>query len=139
MDLSKVPNEKKLYLCRWYFRGKRNMPFCITRTNPKTRFSRFRLSAFFVGGQCHLVFQRSVSETLLRGTKGHKEMWVAALLQLCSKIDCAFVMADVIFSGLGAIVWAIVIVCWVVMFQLNRSNWGEFADDISFIIPLGVP
>lgn len=47
--------------------------------------------------------------------------------------------ADVILSGIGAAIWTVIIVTWVVMFQINRAKWGEFADNISFIIPQGMP
>lgn len=46
---------------------------------------------------------------------------------------------DVIYSTIGSLVWLIAIVTWVTIFQLNRASWGEFADRISFIIPLGTP
>lgn len=48
-------------------------------------------------------------------------------------------VVDVIFSGIGAAFWTVIIVTWVVMFQVNRARWGEFADSISFIIPQGMP
>lgn len=46
-------------------------------------------------------------------------------------------VSDVIFSAIGSIVWIVAIITWVLTFQLNRADWGEFADKISFIIPLG--
>lgn len=42
-----------------------------------------------------------------------------------------------IFSAIGALLWAIGLGTWIAIFQANRVAWGEFADDISFIIPLG--
>lgn len=48
-------------------------------------------------------------------------------------------VSDVIYSGVGAISWAVFVTSWVVVFQLNRAAWGEFADNISFIIPVGTP
>lgn len=42
-----------------------------------------------------------------------------------------------ILSAIGALIWSIVIATWVVVFQTNRVAWGEFADSISFVIPLG--
>lgn len=45
--------------------------------------------------------------------------------------------SDVIFSAIGSLVWIVAIITWVITFQLNRADWGEFADSISFIIPLG--
>lgn len=46
-------------------------------------------------------------------------------------------ISDVIFSGIGTVVWIVAIISWVFAFQMNRAEWGEFADSISFIIPLG--
>ncbi|XP_018334302.1 gamma-secretase subunit pen-2 [Agrilus planipennis] len=45
----------------------------------------------------------------------------------------------VVLSAVGTLVWIIIVIGWVLTFQLNRAKWGEFADDISFIIPLGRP
>lgn len=49
-----------------------------------------------------------------------------------------FLLLDVILSAIGALLWAIGIGIWIVIFQTNRVAWGEYADDLSFIIPLGV-
>lgn len=40
-------------------------------------------------------------------------------------------------SGVGAIIWLIIISAWIITFQTNRVKWGAFGDDISFIIPTG--
>lgn len=48
-------------------------------------------------------------------------------------------IVDVIFSGIGAILWMIALVAWIVTFQTQRAAWGEFADHISYIIPVGMP
>lgn len=40
----------------------------------------------------------------------------------------------VIYSAIGTLVWFIALVVWVIVFQLHRSEWGEYADNISFII-----
>ncbi|CAH1395618.1 unnamed protein product [Nezara viridula] len=45
----------------------------------------------------------------------------------------------VIFSGIGALIWSIVIGTWVYIFQSYRVAFGEFGDSISFVIPTGVP
>jgi len=45
----------------------------------------------------------------------------------------------VIRSAIGAIIWAAGLIAWIVVFQLKRAEWGEFADSLSFIIPMGVP
>lgn len=46
-------------------------------------------------------------------------------------------LLDVILSAIGALLWAIVLAVWITIFQTNRVAWGSFADDISFVIPLG--
>lgn len=38
---------------------------------------------------------------------------------------------------IGTVVWFVALTTWIVVFQVNRSTWGEFADEISFIIPYG--
>lgn len=43
----------------------------------------------------------------------------------------------VIASTIASLLWLLAIITWVTMFQLNRVAWGEWADSISFIIPLG--
>lgn len=48
-------------------------------------------------------------------------------------------VADVIWSMIGTLVWTAIIVTWVSVFQLNRADWGATADQISFIIPKGIP
>lgn len=48
-----------------------------------------------------------------------------------------FFCSDVIGSAIGSMLWIIVLTTWIVMFQTNRVVWGEFADDLSFIIPQG--
>lgn len=45
----------------------------------------------------------------------------------------------VIRSGIGAVVWTIAIIAWIVTFQLNRADWGATADYMSFIMPKGIP
>ncbi|KAI5697714.1 gamma-secretase subunit PEN-2 isoform X1 [Diaphorina citri] len=45
----------------------------------------------------------------------------------------------VIISALGAAVWAIVLGTWVYVYQTRRSQWGEFGDAVSAIIPRGKP
>ncbi|XP_021001874.1 gamma-secretase subunit PEN-2 [Parasteatoda tepidariorum] len=49
------------------------------------------------------------------------------------------IRAYVIRSAIGAAVWAAGLITWIVIFQLNRADWGEFADSLSFIIPVGIP
>lgn len=45
--------------------------------------------------------------------------------------------SDTIMSGIGAFIWLSAAIVWMAIFQRYRSEWGEFADNISFIIPLG--
>lgn len=50
-----------------------------------------------------------------------------------------FFFPDVIVSGIGAIVWLVGLISWVIIFQQNRSKWGAMADYLYFIIPKGIP
>ncbi|KAJ6641399.1 Gamma-secretase subunit pen-2 [Pseudolycoriella hygida] len=99
MDLSRAPNDRKLYLCKWYFRaGFIFLPF-VWAVNTIWFFKEaFR--------QPEYDEQKEIRKY-------------------------------VIYSAIGSVVWAVAIVAWVLTFQLNRADWGEFADSISFIIPLG--
>ncbi|CAN8022591.1 gamma-secretase subunit PEN-2 [Ixodes scapularis] len=45
----------------------------------------------------------------------------------------------VIKSGIGATVWFVALVVWVVFFQLKRAEWGATGDYLSFITPTGIP
>lgn len=45
----------------------------------------------------------------------------------------------VLMSAAGALLWAIGITTWVVIFQVNRVAWDEWGDQISFNIPRGIP
>lgn len=40
-------------------------------------------------------------------------------------------------SGIGTVLWLIVVTVWVILFQTRRVSWGDFGDDISFLIPTG--
>ncbi|KAG5885448.1 hypothetical protein JTB14_020782 [Gonioctena quinquepunctata] len=101
MDLSKASNEKKLYLCRWYFRiGIFLLPFVWT------------VNAIWFFND---AFRKAEYE------------------------EQKYIKKYVIFSAIGSAIWFIVLGMWVTIFQLNRANWGEFADYISFIIPVGTP
>ncbi|XP_050302227.1 gamma-secretase subunit pen-2 [Anthonomus grandis grandis] len=101
MDLTKLPNEKKLNLCMWYFRvGFAFLPFV------------WAVNAIW-------FFNEAFRKPEYPEQKQIKKY--------------------VIFSALGALLWLIILVSWITVFQLNRSSWGAFADQISFIIPLGTP
>lgn len=58
---------------------------------------------------------------------------------LCDSFDsfCFASFSDVILSAIGALLWAIGLGVWITIYQSNRVAWGEFADNISFVIPLG--
>ncbi|KAA0192914.1 hypothetical protein HAZT_HAZT002736 [Hyalella azteca] len=45
----------------------------------------------------------------------------------------------VVISGIGSLLWLVAVIAWCVVFSLKRSEWGEVADKLSFIIPKGVP
>jgi len=48
-------------------------------------------------------------------------------------------ISDVIWSAVGVLVWTGIVVAWVTVFQLNRAEWGAAADEMSFIVPKGIP
>lgn len=43
------------------------------------------------------------------------------------------------FSIWGAVIWAIILLAWIITYQTQRVAWGEFGDAISYIIPTGIP
>jgi len=45
----------------------------------------------------------------------------------------------VIRSGIGALIWVGICVAWTCVFQINRASWGELGDQLSFVIPRGIP
>jgi len=45
----------------------------------------------------------------------------------------------VIKSMIGSAFWFVVLVAWIVIFQTQRTKWGEVGDDLSFVIPKGRP
>ncbi|XP_055686727.1 gamma-secretase subunit pen-2 [Lutzomyia longipalpis] len=99
MYLDRVTNDRKLYLCRWYFRaGFALLPF-VWAINTIWFFSE--------------AFRKPAYE------------------------EQAQIKKYVTYSALGSFIWLIVIILWVTTFQMHRAEWGEFADRISFIIPLG--
>ncbi|XP_077292501.1 presenilin enhancer, gamma-secretase subunit [Arctopsyche grandis] len=99
MDLNRVPNDQKLFLCRFYFKvGFLFLPF-VWAVNTCWFFSE--------------AFKKPPYDEQKQ------------------------IKNYVIWSGIGTLLWAIIIVTWIVTFQLNRALWGEVGDDLSFIIPLG--
>ncbi|CAO1335254.1 unnamed protein product [Diamesa serratosioi] len=99
MDINRVTNEKKLNLCRWYFRvGFAFLPFV------------WLINTVWFFGE---AFKKPVYE------------------------EQVAIKRYVIFSAIGLIVWMVVLGTWITLYQLNRVEWGEFADNLSFIIPLG--
>ncbi|EFN82028.1 gamma-secretase subunit pen-2 isoform X2 [Harpegnathos saltator] len=101
MDLSKVPNERKLYLCRWYFRAG------------------FALLPFLWAVNVIWFWKEAFTKPLYEEQKQIKKY--------------------VIISAIGATVWAIALLAWIITFQTQRAAWGEFGDAISYIIPTGIP
>ncbi|XP_053963066.1 gamma-secretase subunit pen-2 [Anastrepha ludens] len=99
MDISKATNEKKLQLCRTYFRaGWAFLPFVWT----------INVCWFF------------------------NEAFRVAPYPEQTKIK-----KYVIFSLIGSLVWAAILISWIIVFQTKRAEWGAMADYMSFIIPLG--
>ncbi|KAL1517972.1 hypothetical protein ABEB36_001666 [Hypothenemus hampei] len=102
MDLGKIPNDKKLNLCKMYFRV----------------------------GFAFLPFAWAVNAIWFFNEAFRKQPPYEEQKQIRKYVIC---------SAIGALIWGIVLTSWVVVFQIKRSSWGEFADSISFIIPLGEP
>lgn len=72
MDLSKIPNEKKLYLCKWYFRGGfALLPFLWT-----VNAVWFAREAFIVP---HYEEQKQIKRYVIYSAIG-ATVWTAALL-----------------------------------------------------------
>jgi len=44
----------------------------------------------------------------------------------------------VIASLIGVLIWTLVGTAWILTFQLKRTEWQEWADDLSFNIPRGI-
>ncbi|GAB6023065.1 Gamma-secretase subunit pen-2 [Chamberlinius hualienensis] len=101
MDLAKVSNEQKLYLCRWYY----------------------------IGGFFFLPFLWCVN-----GVWFFNEAFKKPPFEEQPRIK-----TYVIRSIIGTVIWSIVLVTWIAIFQTNRADLGEVADRISFIIPIGIP
>uniref|UniRef100_A0A336LES5 Gamma-secretase subunit PEN-2 n=1 Tax=Culicoides sonorensis TaxID=179676 RepID=A0A336LES5_CULSO len=101
MDITKVPDDEKLRLCKWYFKvGFLALPFVWA-----VNFCWFFPIAF------------------KRGTEMNDQQ--------------KSIRKYTIMSGIGAFLWLGAAIVWIAIFQRYRSEWGEFADNISFIIPLG--
>ncbi|XP_054740350.1 gamma-secretase subunit pen-2 [Anastrepha obliqua] len=99
MDISKATNEKKLQLCRTYFRaGWAFLPFVWTINVCWFFNEAFRVTPY-------------PEQTKIK--------------------------KYVIFSLIGSLVWAAILISWIIVFQTKRAEWGAMADYMSFIIPLG--
>ncbi|XP_041970453.1 gamma-secretase subunit pen-2 [Aricia agestis] len=99
MDLNRLTNDKKLSLCRWYFKvGCILLPF-VWAVNAVWFFK----------------------EAFLKPPYEEQK----------------FIRKYVIMSGIGAAVWAVILIAWVTTYQLNRVSWGETGDSLSFIVPMG--
>ncbi|XP_069986745.1 gamma-secretase subunit pen-2 [Penaeus vannamei] len=101
MNVERLPNERKLAICRKYF----------------------------MAGFALLPFMWAVNAIWFL-----KEAFWATPYPEQKQIR-----KYVIVSGIGAIVWLVGLISWVIIFQQNRSNWGATADYLSFIIPKGIP
>ncbi len=44
----------------------------------------------------------------------------------------------VIMSAIGSLVFLAGLIAWISVFMVNRAEWGEFGDVLSFNIPTGV-
>uniref|UniRef100_A0ABD2XF47 Gamma-secretase subunit PEN-2 n=1 Tax=Trichogramma kaykai TaxID=54128 RepID=A0ABD2XF47_9HYME len=101
MDLTKLPNERKLYLCKWYF------------------YAGFALLPFLWAVNAIWFFKQAFIVPAYEEQKLIKKY--------------------VIFSGIGAILSASLYISWIVVFQTQRTHWGEFADSITYLYPAGSP
>ncbi|XP_046382488.1 gamma-secretase subunit pen-2 [Ischnura elegans] len=101
MDLSKLKNDKKLYLCKWYFQAG------------------FLLLPFLWCVNAIWFFREAFWKPPYEEQKQIKKY--------------------VILSFIGALIWTIALVAWIVTFQTHRAEWGAVADRMSFIIPTGMP
>ncbi|CAG9794616.1 unnamed protein product [Diatraea saccharalis] len=99
MDLNRLPNDKKLQLCRWYFKvGCVFLPFV------------WAVNAIW-------FFREAFLKSPFEEQKQIKKY--------------------VLLSASGALVWAVALIAWVTVFQLQRASWGATGDALSFIVPLG--
>jgi len=48
-----------------------------------------------------------------------------------------YYIKDVKWSLIGAIVWAVLLAVWIVVFQLNRVKWGYKIDSFYVNVPRG--
>lgn len=118
MDLSRIGNDRKLYLCKWYFNfGLLFLPF-LWAIN------------------CVWFFGEAFRKPPYEEQPQIKKCVYALHVLICIELNQLYLPSDVLLSAVGAAVWSVVIFWWVFMFQTNRANWS-FADDISFVIPLG--
>ncbi|KAF7987931.1 hypothetical protein HCN44_003794 [Aphidius gifuensis] len=124
MDLSKMTNEKKLYLCRWYFRtGFALLPF-LWAVNSVWFFK----EAFVVPAYEE---QKEIKKC--------KQLFIKIILLINYFNQIFYYIADVVKSAIGAILCFSILFAWVVIFQTQRAAWGEFGDSLSYIIPEGIP
>ncbi|KAK3738519.1 hypothetical protein QZH41_012048 [Actinostola sp. cb2023] len=119
MDLRKVPDEEKVRLCRKYTIMSWQLALDL----------RTILCFFFVVGLAFLPF-----------------VWFINVVWFFREAFCrdsfpgqAKMKGDLIKSGIGLAIWIAGLVTWIVIFLNNRASWGEFGDQISFLIPLGQP
>lgn len=148
MDLSRAPNERKLYLCKWYFKGMWKRCETHGPSSPATDYSPFpgTLYRFQPDSRCcpscgpSTRSGSSTKRSANQPTKSRRRLKNVTPVSEDheNRIKPSLPsIPDVIFSLVGTLVWVVAIISWVVTFQLKRTDWGEFADNISFIIPLG--
>jgi len=83
----------------------------------------------------------------VRGTfeeqKDIKKCWYKTSFDYCTEFIFVFnesifsFFTDVLRSGVGAFIWIVALISWVVVFQTQRVAWGDLGDELSFIIPTG--
>lgn len=49
------------------------------------------------------------------------------------------IFKDLVRSAIGCVLWVILLVSWNVIFQTFRVQWGLIGDQLTFIIPRGIP
>jgi presenilin enhancer 2 len=130
MDLNRVRSEEKLALCRRYFYGKLDLLTIVDRFK---LFSIARLittipTISFKGGFACLPFLWLVNF-----------FWFYPIAFRMNNVpNQSKIRNYVIWSGFGVLVWVVALVSWNIYFQLNRAqlSWG---DDLSFVLPSGIP
>ncbi|XP_063844808.1 gamma-secretase subunit pen-2-like [Scylla paramamosain] len=101
MNLAKMPNDKKLNLCRKYY----------------------------MAGFALLPFMWAVNALWFM----REAFWAPPYPEQKQ------IRRYVVVSGVGALLWLVGLLTWMIVFQHYRAEWGATADYLSFIIPKGIP